>query len=243
MKLLDAVRIVLIGTTHPGNIGSAARAMKTMGVQDLQLVAPERFPAPEATANAAHAADVLEAAGVHEELDQALAGAGLVVGLTARSRRLGAPSLEARPCAERLMREATRHPVALLFGREHSGLSNAELDRCHYVVHIPANPDYPVMNLAAAVQVMCYELRMAAMTGEAPTPEALPEVAGAEHLEGFYRHLEQLLEDTGYLRRFSPEVLMRRLRHLFNRARPSSEELNILRGMLSAMERHKRGRD
>lgn len=237
MSVLDAFRIVLVGTTHPGNIGSAARAMKTMGLQRLELVAPQSFPDPQASANAAHADDLLERAGVHPSLEPALADAGLVVGLTARGRRLGAPAIEARECAALAVAEGRRHPVALLFGREHSGLTNEEIDRCHYVVHIPANPDYPVMNMAAAVQVMCYELRMAALS-QAPA-EAVPaaEVASAEHLEGLYSHLEQVLDELGYLRRFSPEVLMRRLRKLFNRARLEPAEVNILRGILSEVQR------
>jgi TrmH family RNA methyltransferase len=230
----DNIRFVLVGTTHPGNIGAAARAMKTMALHRLHLVAPASFPHPQAEANATHAGDVLAAAQVHEDLEAALAGAGLVAGVTARSRRMSAPSVEVRDFARLAVAESARHPVALLFGREHSGLSNAELDRCQYVVHIPTNPDYGILNLAAAVQVVAYEMFMAA---RASSPV---EVAGApvdfEHLEGLYLHLERVLDEVGFLRQRNPELLMRRLRNLFARARPNRTEVDVLRGALKAIE-------
>jgi tRNA (cytidine32/uridine32-2'-O)-methyltransferase len=232
---LDNIRIVLVGTTHPGNIGFAARALKTMALSRLHLVAPERFPDPQAEANATHGADVLAAARVHPDLDSALAGTALVAGLTARSRRMGAVSMDLRSFARQLAVETEHHEVALLFGREHSGLTNEELDRCQYVVHIPASPVYGVLNLAAAVQVVAYELHMAATEGQVA---AIPsEAARFEHLEGFYQHLERLLDDVGFLRKQNPELLMRRLRRLFGRARPDPTEVDVLRGMLTAIER------
>lgn len=234
---LDNVRIVLVGTTHPGNIGAVARAMKTMRLSRLELVAPERFPDPQAEANATHATDVLERARVHAQLDTALEGAGLVAGLTARSRRLGATSLPLREFAERVARESESAPVALLFGREHSGLSNEELDRCQYIVHIPANPEYGVLNLAAAAQVVAYELFMA--SGEAAVPTPVTEVgppAAFEHLEGFYQHLERLLDEVDFLHQHNAALLMRRLRRMYNRARPDQSEVDLLRGMLSSLE-------
>lgn len=233
---LDQVRIVLVGTTHPGNIGSAARAMKTMGLSELHLVAPELLPDARAEATAAGAGDVLCAARVHEALEPALAGAGLVIGLTARARRFGAPALSPRECAERLAMETLRHPVALLFGREHSGLTNAELDRCQQLVHIPANPDYSSLNLAAAVQVMCYELRAKALDAPAPA-EPVVEPASFEHLESFYSHLQRVMEKLDYAKHQPPEVMTRRLRVMINRARPEAVELDILRGLLAAMEK------
>lgn len=234
---LDNFRIVLVGTTHAGNIGSAARAMKTMALKHLHLVAPERFPDPQAEANATHGVDVLTAATVHAELDSALTGAGLVAGLTARSRRLGATSMDLRSFVEVAAAASERAPVALLFGREHSGLTNGELDRCQYIVHIPANPEYGVMNLAAAVQVVAYELYLAA---GAPTVTQIDEIASFEHLEGLYSHLERVLDEVGFLRQQNPELLMRRLRRLFGRARLDPTEVDVLRGALTAIERRLR---
>lgn len=232
---LDNVRIVLVGTTHPANIGMAARAMKTMALSRLHLVAPRRFPDPQAEAAATHAADVLAAARVHADLDQALEGVALVAGLTARQRRLGSTPLSLREFARLVAVESETRPLALLFGREHSGLSNEELDRCHYTVHIPTSPGYGVLNLAAAVQVVGYELFTAA--DEASAPATQEEPAPFEQLEGFYAHLERVLDELGFLHQRSPELLMRRLRRLFGRARPSGTELDVLRGVLTAVER------
>lgn len=234
----DNIRIVLVGTTHPGNIGSSARALKTMGLHRLLLVQPEALPHPQARANAAHALDVLERAEVHADLDSALAGAALVAGLTNRARRLGAPAIDLRSFARLAVAESARHPVALLFGREHSGLSNQELDRCQYAVHIPASPTSGSLNLAAAVQVVAYELFMAAQ--EAPAPERRCEPATFEHMERFYRHLAQVLDRVGYLHKRNPELLMRRLRAVFGRARPDKREINALQGALRAIEAHLR---
>lgn len=237
---LDNVRIVLVGTTHPGNIGMAARAMKTMALRHLHLVAPRRFPDPQAEANATHATDILAAAQVHAELDAALEGAGLIAGLTARQRRLGSTPMDLRSFAAKVATESVDKPVALLFGREHSGLSNEELDRCQYTVHIPTNPEYGVLNLAAAVQVVCYELFMAA----GREGDALREgeaAASFEHLEGYYGHLERVLDEVGFLRKQNPELLMRRLRRLYGRAQLSGTEVDVLRGMLTAVERRLKG--
>lgn len=237
----DNVRIVLLGTTHPGNIGSAARAMKTMGLSRLHLVAPLHYPDPRAQATAGHATDVLSSALVHDDLGAALLGTRLVFGLTARPRRLAAAALDARTCALRLAKASTDYPVALLFGREDSGLSNAQLSHCHGVVHIPANPAYPVLNLAAAVQIVCYELLLAggcqgSIRDELPSAEDSP-LAPMEELEGFYCHLQRIMQASGYSRHRPDTLLMQRLRRLFNRARPERAELNLLRGILTAIER------
>lgn len=231
----DNIRFVLVGTTHPGNIGASARAMKTMMLHRLHLVAPAAFPHPQAEANATHAGDVLASAQVHEGLESALSGAGLVAGVTARTRRMGAPSLDVRSFAQRAVAESSVHPVALLFGREHSGLSNAELDHCQCLVHIPANPDYGVLNLSAAVQVVAYELFMA--TEVSPPAESVEPPVSFEHLEGFYLHFERILDEVGFLHQRNPELLMRRLRNLFGRARPNQTEVDVLRGALRAIER------
>lgn len=206
-----------------------------MAQQRLHLVAPAAFPHPQAEANAAHALDVLAAAEVHENLETALSGVGLVAGITARSRRMSARSIDVRSFAQHARHESMTQPIALLFGREHSGLSNAELDHCHYAVHIPANPAYGVLNLAAAVQVVAYELFMAAReTTQAMEPATA--MASFEHLEGLYQHLERVLDEVGYLHQRNPELLMRRLRNLFGRARPSQADVDALRGALKAIE-------
>ncbi len=233
--MLDNVRIVLIGTTHPGNIGAAARAMKNMRLRQLWLVTPKLFPHAEATARASGADDLLATAQVCDDLDQALAGCRLVVGASARLRSLKWPQLDPRQSGRRLLQEAAQGEVALLFGRESSGLSNEELDRCHYLVHIPANPDYSSLNLAQAVQVLAYELHMASLEegGTAPT-EGERDVADAAAMEGFFDHLRRTMEATGFANPRQSTTLQRRLRRLFLRARPDQDEVNILRGLLNA---------
>lgn len=236
---LDNVRIVLVGCTHPGNIGACARAMKTMGLSRLILVSPERFPHDEATARAAGATDLLASATVCESLDAALAGCRLVIGASARRRSLSVPLLEPRACAHQALQAAADGPVALVFGREHSGLTNAELTRCHHLVQIPANPDYASLNLAAAVQVLAYELRLAACAGAAQDgaePDAAVPVP-AEDMERFYAHLQLTLEQIGFLDAENPRIMMPRLRRLFNRARPDQVEMNLLRGLLHAVQK------
>ncbi|MCC5862599.1 MAG: tRNA (cytosine(32)/uridine(32)-2'-O)-methyltransferase TrmJ [Gammaproteobacteria bacterium] len=230
------VRIVLIRTTHPGNIGAAARAMKTMGLRELVLVAPREFPHEEAAARASGADDLLTAARVCATLDEALAGCGLVMGTSARLRSVAWPQLEPREAAAVLLESARECPVALLFGTEKSGLSNEELDRCQVLVNIPANPVYSSLNLGMAVQLLVYELRLAWL-GEARAPaERDVPPARAEDLERFYAHLQQVLINSDFLDPAQPRQLMRRLRRLYARARPDEQELNILRGILSAVD-------
>jgi TrmH family RNA methyltransferase len=238
---LTRIRFVLVQTSHPGNIGASARAMKTMGLRALTLVAPERYPSAEATARASGADDLLARAGVVSTLDEALAGCRWVAGASARLRRIPVPAMNPRNWAARAVREARAGDVALVLGREQSGLSNAELDRCHALVHIPSNPDYGSLNLAAAVQVLAYELRMA-VGGDLPREvgEETP-VATARELEGLYAHLEEALVELEFLDPDNPKQLLRRLRRLFHRARPDQNELNILRGILTAAQKAKRG--
>lgn len=234
---LARIRFVLVETTHPGNIGAVARGMKTMGLSRLELVRPRHFPNAEALALASGADDLLAAAPVREELTSALAGCRLVVGSSARLRSVAWPLLSPAQCAERLLAEAAVGEVALVLGRESSGLSNAELARCQYLVNIPTDPGFSSLNLAAAAQVFAYEIRRAWLAGGAAQPAEGPrELATAEAMEGFYDHLAQALVDLGYSDPEQSRKLMRRLRRLFHRAQPDRVELNILRGILSAAQ-------
>lgn len=238
--LLKPIRIVLVHTSHPGNIGAVARAMKNMGLCELYLVQPKEYPSERAVWRAAGAKDTLAAARVVATLDEALEGCGLVVGTSARERRIPWPLFNPKECAERAIAEVTTHPVALVFGREDRGLTNEELHKCHYHVHIPTDEEYSSLNLAMAVQVLSYELRTAALAavGENPT-EVKWDVAPAktEEMEMFYQHLEQMMVDIGFHDRENPRQTMTRLRRLFNRARMDQMELNIFRGILVGIKR------
>ncbi|WP_343859912.1 tRNA (cytosine(32)/uridine(32)-2'-O)-methyltransferase TrmJ [Aliiglaciecola litoralis] len=234
--MLQNVRIVLVNTSHTGNIGSAARAMKTMGLSQLVLVDPVDKPDGKASALAAGAGDVLANAKIVSTLEEAVADCGLVVGTSARSRTLPWPMLEPRECGEKLISEVTNYPVALVFGRENNGLSNEELQQCHFHVCIPANPEYSSLNLAAAVQTLCYEIRMAFLN-KTQIPEEERAYPHAEDLERFYSHLEQTLSKTNFIIPQHPGMVMTKLRRLFNRARPETQELNILRGILASIEK------
>lgn len=229
---LNNIRIVLVAPQHPGNIGAAARAMKVMGLSRLVLVAPELFPHADATARAAGADDLLAAATVHESLADAVADCQLVVGTSARERSLPWPLVDPRQAARRVM--AVDAPTALVFGRERSGLSNDELDLCHAHLRIPCNADFASLNLAAAVQVACYELRMA--TGETALQSYAEPLATSAELEGLYAHLRVVSEASGFLDPEQPGVLMRRLRRLIARAEPLASEVRILRGLLKALD-------
>ena len=240
--MLNNIHIVLVETSHPGNIGAAARAMKNMRLQRLDLVAPQRYPSEDATSRASGADDLLAQAQVHADLDQALQGCRLVVGTSARSRTVSWPVLAPHEAARRLVEEARQGEVALIFGREQSGLSNSELDRCNYLVHIPTNPDYSSLNLGAAVQVMSYEVHLAWLGGRQHTQEPERDLATAEMMQGFHEHLAQALDDVGFTDPDQSEKLLRRLRRLYQRARPDRDEINILRGILSAMQGRKSAR-
>lgn len=237
------VRIVLVGTTHPGNIGAVARAMCTMGLDRLSLVAPREFPSAEATARAAGADAVLDGARVCATLDEALAGCRFVAGASARLRALPWAAVAPRELAPQLLEESGRGEAAVVFGRESSGLSNDELSRCHALLHIPTSEHFSSLNLAMAVQVVCYELRLAMLAAEDQGETAAPgerghrdPLASAEDLERFYAHLERALVNAGFLNPANPRHLMLRLRRLFNRALPEENEVRILRGILSALE-------
>ncbi|MBS0212433.1 MAG: RNA methyltransferase [Proteobacteria bacterium] len=240
----NRVRIVLVETRHPGNIGSAARAMKTIGFHDLVLVAPRLPDHADAVALAAGAADVLAAARICATLEEAVADCGFVAGCTARSRHVVLPGLEPRGAATQLLDEAVAAPVALVFGTERTGLTNEDLQRCHAAVHIPANPEYGSLNLAAAVQVLCYELRLAWLARTADAAEARggdphgdePRATQAQ-MESFFAHLGLTLDAIEFHKGRSPETIMRRLRGLFLRARLDARELRILHGICSDAQR------
>lgn len=251
---MTQLRIVLVGTQHPGNVGSAARAMRTMGLLELALVAPEaQLPHPEATALAAGADGLLEAARVYPDVAAAVADCRLVMGCTARSRSVPMPELSPREAARQLHRAGLEGPVALLFGRERTGLSNDEVQLCQAAVHIPSVAEFSSLNLAASVQVLAYELRLAALEASAPaagpalpTPPAGAAEATADRahplathaeLEGMFDHLLRTLDDIDFHKGRSPDTVMRRLRRLFLRAAPDEREVRIVRGILADMQR------
>lgn len=239
LQTLSRIRVVLVGTTHPGNIGSAARAMKTMGLSDLILVEPRQFPSAEATALAAGADDVLAAARVLPRLEDALSDCVWAVGTSARRRGYSVPVLDPAPAARDLFDRAHQGPVALVFGRESSGLTNEELDCCNALVQIPANPEFSSLNLSAAVQVLAYSCRIAALERQSePVPEYDPDPPATQaELEALFDHYLRALIRIEFLDPDKPRHLMRRLRHLYLRAGLSASEVRILRGILTHTER------
>lgn len=233
---LANIRIVLCQTSHPGNIGSTARAMKTMGLTRLYLVRPQRYPHADATALASGATDVLDQAVVTDTLAEALTGTVLSIGMTARRRDLSHEMLGLREASVRSVDTTVEGEVAFVFGTEMFGLSNEELDLCQLAAHIPTNPDYSSLNLAQAVQVAAYELSMTAAAWNVPqAPQR--ELATHDQVEGFFTHLEQSMIDTRFLNPDMPKRLMTRLRRLFARTALEKEEVNILRGVLTAKGR------
>jgi tRNA (cytidine32/uridine32-2'-O)-methyltransferase len=239
-QALQSIRIVLVNTSHPGNIGGVARAMKNMGLSQLYLVSPKDYPSERAEWRASNAVDVLQSATVVDTLDDAIAGCGLVIGTSARERRIPWPLVTPRECADRSYHESSTHPVAIVFGREDRGLTNEELHKCNYHVHIPSNPEYSSLNLAAAVQVITYELRMTCLNAQQGKSIHFDDwdmpPAKSEALEHYYVHLQATLEKIGFLEPDNPRQTMTRLRRLYSRVRLDEMELNILRGVLTAMQ-------
>lgn len=236
---LEAATIVLVGTTHSGNIGAVARVMANMGLSRLRLVQPSAAIDAETRARASGADHVLDRATVYDSLRDAISDAVLVVGTTSRRREARRRVFDPASAAAALLRESgsSGRPVAVVFGRESSGLSNAELDFCHGLVSIPVDAAFPSLNLAAAATVVCYELRRHALEpgqSRASADEEDPATAGEN--EHFFDHLATVLGDLGFTRGSGSEKLMRKIRHLYHRAGPSSEEVSILRGILSAIE-------
>ncbi|MGD8408098.1 MAG: tRNA (cytosine(32)/uridine(32)-2'-O)-methyltransferase TrmJ [Thiohalophilus sp.] len=236
---LSRVRVVLVNTSHPGNIGAVARAMKNMGLTQLVLVDPLEFPSGEARARASGANDILEQARVVSSLDEAVAGCALVMGASARLRSIPWPGLDPRAAAEKVLDVVDTAEAALVLGRENNGLNNEELERCNYLVHIPANPDYSSLNIAAAAQVLVYELRMSLLEREGQRDNRFHSDqprATADDLERLYAHLEQTLTELDFLKPSAPRQIMRRLRRLYGRAELDKMEINILRGILTATQ-------
>lgn len=243
----DNIRIVLVSTNTPGNIGGVARAMKNMGLGRLYLVDPREYPHPEAEWRAASAVDVLEQAVVTATLDEAIADCQFIVGTSARGRRIPWPLLDARQCAVRMAEASGRDQVAVLFGREDRGLTNEELQLCNLHLNIPTSEAYSSLNLAMAVQVVCYELRMLYSEAQGALPSRDDEEWDApfttrENMERFFEHLEQTLVDIEFLNPAAPRQLMARLRRLYSRVRLDEMELNILRGILTETQKRVQGR-
>lgn len=237
---LENIRIVLVNTSHPGNIGGVARAMKNMGLNHLCLVAPRQYPDEQATWRAASAGDVLESATIVDSVEEAVADCQFVVGTSARERRIPWPLQDPRACAERMAKASEEEQVAVLFGREDRGLTNEELKLCNLHLNIPTSQDYSSLNLAMAVQIVCYELRMLYSQAELPSAEDdqwdAP-FSTVENMERYYEHLEQTLVDIEFLDPAAPRQLMARMRRLYGRVRLDEMELNILRGVLTETQK------
>lgn len=237
---MSGIRIVLVDTNHPGNIGAVARAMKNMGLYELHLVRPKSFPHPEATARASGADDVLEAAHVHQDLDAAIAECGLVLGTSSRQRYLTWDLLEPREAAQRVAAAAVTGPVAVVFGSERYGMTNEELARCNALVTIPTGAEYASLNIAMAVQVVTYELWLAMRPGAPPMQPPEVRLASAQEMARLYEHVEQVLALIEFNDRNGGGQLMSRIRRLFNRAGLDQNEMNILRGILTAVQGKRR---
>lgn len=238
--MLSNFKVVLVETSHPGNIGAVARAMKNMGMDQLRLVSPKFFPHADATARASGADNLLRNAVVYESLTEAIADCQMVLGASARDRTISWPALTPRQVAEKWVAKArSEQNIALVFGRENSGLKNHELDLCHYLLRIPCDAEYSSLNLAAAVQVVCYELFVTAGAEYAGLSEPLEApLATAEQMEAFYLHLQQTMADIGFLHPERSKSIMRRLRRVFNRTQLDTKELDILRGIFRFSQNH-----
>jgi tRNA (cytidine32/uridine32-2'-O)-methyltransferase len=233
--MTNNIRIVLIKTWHAGNIGAAARAMKNMGLSELYLVDPVDFPSSEATSRAGQATDVLENAKIVESLEDALADCALVIGTSARDRSIALPSLSAEQSATKAIAEQTNAKVAFVFGRERTGMHNDEIQQCHFQLNIDANPDYPVLNLSQAVQIVSYEIFKASQDTKITTEsEPYPEIRELKH---FLEHLEAVSFETGFIKKSHPGMTLEHMQAMFRRARMTKKELSIMRGFLSTISK------
>ena len=242
--MLSHIKIVLVETSHPGNIGAVARAMKNMSMSNLCLVSPKIFPSAEATSRATGADDILANATVYDDLHEAISDCQLVIGASARCRTISWPEMTPRESAEKIITTQPKLKTAILFGRENSGLKNHELDLCQYLLRIPCNEDYSSLNIAAAVQVICYELFVSAgqyselMIGyKGKTIKATN-----QQMDSFYDHLYQTLTDIGFMHADKSKSIMRRLRRIFNRADLDIKEIDILRGILRMSQDNQRNK-
>ena len=233
---LDFVRIVLVATTHPGNIGSTARAMKTMGLDKLYLVNPKIFPDKRAYEMSAGADDLLDNVVLCESLEDALKGCKLAIATSARARDLNLPGFTPAEAADFIASQSDQTEIAIVFGREHAGLTNDELLHCHYHMNIPSNPEYSSLNLAQAVQIVAYELRMKILAPKAEVASSIDHLANIEDIDRFYEHLNKVLIDIGFIKPSNPKRMMQKLKRLFNRVQLEDIEVRILRGILSQIE-------
>ena len=241
MDRLKNIRFVLSNTSHPGNIGAAARAMKVMGLDNLHLINPTDYPSAEATARASGADDVLYAAEVHEGLDQSIAPCTLVMGTSARNRGMDIEVIDLETAAKMLVQAAQQQQVALIFGKERYGMTNEEMQRCHYLVKLPANPEYSSLNLGAAIQVAAYEIRMKCLEGQvvvANNENIEVPFANAEKMHSFYEHLFGIMHQVEFMHADNKKSLEEKLRMMFNRLRIEKHEMDILRGFLSAVNKN-----
>ncbi len=239
--VLSNFKIVLVETSHPGNIGAVARAMKNTTLARLCLVSPKKFPSADATARASGANDILSSAIICDSLEEAIADCQIVLGASARDRTIDWPQLTARECSENfVINQKPNTTIAIVFGRENSGLKNHELDLCHYLLRIPCNPDFSSLNIAAAVQVVCYELFMGLEQQNQSIKNLKQEdpLATTHQMNLFYEHLQQTLDDIGFLHVDKSNSIMRRLRRIFNRIGLDTKELDILRGILRFSQNH-----
>jgi len=240
LSLLKNIRIVLVNTSHPGNIGAAARAMKNMGLSRLTLVKPKDYPSLEAISRSVGAVDLLDNAIVVDDLKQAVSDCVWVAGTSARLRTIEWPILEPRECVQKSLEVIEKGDIAIVFGRENSGLTNDELERCNALLHIPTNPDFSSLNIAAAVQVVCYEYRLALtqdkITKHKGNKTRYDALANVDQLDGMYGHLHDALDYLGFFGTNNPDIVMRRLKGLFNRAGTTQRELSIVRGICSAIQ-------
>ena len=233
----DNIEFILVEPSHPGNIGAAARAIGTMGFRNLTLINPEKHPHPESRARSSGALDILLNAKVFNTLDEAIADSSLVIGTTARQRRISVPIDSIHESAENIFKISLEKKVSIVFGAETSGLSNNDIDRCNQLVYIPTGEMYTSLNLSMAVQVIAYQINLACFTSEESGP--IRDLAAGKEMDLFYEHLEDVLLETGFLNPRNPKQLMRRLRALFNRAQLDDNEVNIMRGILTSYKKPK----
>lgn len=244
--LLENIRIVMVNTSHPGNIGAAARAMKNMGLSRLYLVEPKDYPSIEAINRSVGAVDVLDNAVVVENLNQAVAGCVWVAGTSARLRTIQWSTLEPKDCVQKALENLEQGEIAIVFGNETSGLTNEQMEKCNVLLHIPTNPEFSSLNIAAAVQLVCYEIRQALVAVKTKKAKGSKHrydtLANTTQLDGLYQHLSESLQQIGFFGTKNPDIMMRRLKSLFNRAATTQREVSILRGICSAIQGKKRPR-